>query len=55
MKNLSKALALFVVVAMMLTSVMSVAAFTDVDNGSTYARAINVDTALGLRRFYHKS
>ena len=52
MKNLSKALALFVVVAMMLTSVMSVAAFTDVDNGSTYARAINVDTALGLLNGY---
>jgi len=52
MKNLSKALALFVVVAMMLTSVMSVAAFTDVDNGAAYARAINVDTALGLLQGY---
>lgn len=52
MKNLSKALALFVVVAMMLTSVMSVAAFTDVDNGSAYSRAINVDTALGLLNGY---
>ena len=52
MKNLSKALALFVVVAMMLTSVISVAAFSDVDSNASYARAINVDTALGLLNGY---
>lgn len=53
MKNLSKALALLVVMAIMISSVAMAAVFPDVaDDGSALANAINVDAALGLIEGY---
>lgn len=53
MKNLSKALALLVVMAIMISSVAMAAVFPDVpEDGSALANAINVDAALGLIKGY---
>ena len=48
MKNLTRVLALVLVFSMMLTSVAFAAKFTDVEEGSTFAEATDVLSALGI-------
>ncbi len=48
MKNLTRVLALVLVFSMMVSSVAFAAKFTDVEDGSTYAEATDVLSALGI-------